>query len=182
MEVDRTIFKDVLVISKKIFRDRRGCFNESYNKKEFDALLEEEVTFLQDNLAVSKKDVLRGLHYQQPNPQGKLVQALAGSIWGVVVDLRLSSPYFGNWEGIEVNAESGVMYWVPPGFAHGYIAMEDNVIVSYKVSHNFYSPRNEHSIRWDDPEIGIVWPIDATPIISDKDARALPFCDAEKFT
>lgn len=161
--------------------DERGYFFEAFNQDEFRRQVGQVPTFVQDNHSRSRKDVLRGLHYQiEPMAQGKLVRVPRGSAFDVVVDIRRSSPSFGEWFGIELSEENFKQLWVPPGFAHGFLALSDPADILYKVT-DYYSPEHDRSIRWDDPDIGIEWPIDGEPILSDKDAAAPYLRDVEVF-
>lgn len=164
---------EVLVIDPEIHRDHRGHFLETYREGRYRREAGIESSFVQDNLARSRKGVLRGLHYQHPYPQGKLVQALRGAIYDVVVDLREGSPTCGRWEGIRLTAESRRQVWVPSGFAHGYLCLEAITEVYYKCT-NVYHPETQHTLRWDDPEIDVDWPLsevgDEAPVLSEKDA------------
>lgn len=164
------------MLTPKVFADKRGFFLESWNQRTFDQAVGKTVTFVQDNLLRSKRGVLRGLHYQvAPATQGKLVSVLSGSIFDVVVDLRLDSATFGKWIGLELNAERHTMLWIPEGLAHGFLVTSDAADVFYKTT-GFYSPEHERRIRWDDPDLGIVWPLrGATPVLSPQDAHAAPF-------
>ena len=157
-----------LIIEPKVFGDDRGFFFESWNQAVFaDAGL--DVTFVQDNHSRSSRGVLRGLHYQDPNPQGKLVRVANGRVFDVAVDIRRSSKNFGRWIGVELSAANQRMLWVPPGFAHGFLTLEDQTDFLYKCT-DFYQPAAEHCIRWDDPEVAIDWPLEGlTPELSAKD-------------
>jgi len=175
-----TALPGVKLIEPSVFGDDRGFFLESWNAKSFaDAGL--DVDFVQDNHSRSAKGVLRGLHYQLDNPQGKLVRVTAGRVFDVAVDLRRSSPYFGRWVGYELSAENKAMLWVPPGFGHGFVVLSDAADFLYKCT-TFYDPDNERAIRWDDPDVGIDWHLDGTaPQLSAKDAAASNFTAAEVF-
>ncbi len=163
-----------LVIEPKVFGDERGFFMESWNLALFkDAGL--DLTFVQDNHSRSAKGVLRGVHFQNPNPQGKLVRVVAGAVWDVAVDLRQSSPYFGKWFGIELSVDNKRLYWVPPGFGHGFLTLEDNTDFLYKCT-STYEPAAEQSLLWNDPTVGIDWPVGAiVPQLSQKDRDGSPF-------
>lgn len=163
----------------KRFGDDRGFFLESWNQRSFaDAGFTE--TFVQDNHSRSAKGVLRGLHYQLANPQGKLVRVTRGRAFDVAVDLRRSSSTFGRWQGVALAADMPQLFWIPPGFAHGFIALEDGTEFQYKCT-TFYDPADEHSLLWNDPAIGIAWPLDATPALSPKDSAGIPLADAATF-
>jgi dTDP-4-dehydrorhamnose 3,5-epimerase len=168
-----TPIKDLLIIETKIYKDDRGFFIESYNLREF-ANLGINVNFVQDNHSMSKKGVLRGLHFQLKHPQGKLVRVISGRVFDVVVDLRLSSSSFGKWYGVELSGENTLQFYIPPGFAHGFISLCDDTHFFYKCT-DFYYPTDELGIIWNDPELNIQWPIHQVDkvIISDKD-RKLP--------
>ncbi len=156
------------LIEPRIFGDDRGWFLETYNQARYrEAGL--EVAFVQDNLSWSRRGILRGLHFQNPNPQGKLVSVLEGEVFDVVVDLRRSSPTFGRWTGVVLEGASKRQLWVPPGFAHGFVVLSPAALFHYKCT-AFYSPADELTLRWDDPDIGIAWPIEA-PVVSEKDRR-----------
>lgn len=164
-----------------MYEDDRGFFFESWNEAAFKEQTGPESRFVQDNHSGSKQGVLRGLHYQlQPHPQGKLVRAVVGSVFDVAVDVRRSSATFGEWVGVELNAENHKQLWVPPGFAHGFLALSEWAELLYKTT-DYYAPECDRSIRWDDPDIGIEWPFDGTPILSDKDAAAPLLRNAEVF-
>jgi dTDP-4-dehydrorhamnose 3,5-epimerase len=181
MIVTATAIADIKLIEPKVFGDDRGFFFESWNAQTFAAAGIDE-TFVQDNHSRSSRGVLRGLHYQMGPAQGKLVRVVSGAVFDVVVDLRASSATFGEWVGYELSAANHRMLWVPPGFAHGFVTLEDGTDFLYKCT-EFYAPANEHSLAWDDPAIAINWPIDGiVPLISDKDRAGLPFDAVPKFT
>ena len=159
----------VLLFEPKVFRDERGTFRELYNEERY-AATGLDARFVQDNLSRSARGVLRGLHLQHPRPQGKLVTVLAGAVFDVAVDVRRGSPTFGRWTGYTLTAESAQQLWVPPGFAHGFLVLEEDTLFSYKCT-DVYSPAHELTVRWDDPAIGVRWPGDA-PRLSPKDAVA----------
>ena len=168
---------DVILIEPKIFEDARGFFMETYKYSEFrkNGI---EYEFVQDNHSKSKKGVLRGLHYQlKPMEQGKLVRCIRGRIWDVAVDIRKGSPWYKKWVAVELSEENKLMLWVPPGFAHGFVALEDNTEVVYKVTKE-YTPELDRGIIWNDPDIGIEWPIE-NPILSEKDSNLPRLKDAE---
>ena len=175
----KTNLEGPLIVEPRRFKDERGYFAEIYKRSEFieNGILD---TFLQDNMSVSNKYVLRGLHYQiPPMEQGKLVRVMEGKVFDVVVDIRKSSKALGQWVGVELSAKNGRMFWIPPGFAHGFISLEDNSIVEYKTT-NEYSKDHERSIIWNDTDIGINWNVDR-PIISQKDLEAVSFSNADLF-
>lgn len=180
MELIETTLPGVLIIEPRVFGDARGFFLESWNAEVFRAA-GLDLRFVQDNHSRSARGVLRGLHYQQPEPQGKLVRVTAGRAFDVAVDIRRSSPTFGQWAGVELSAANKRMFWVPPGFAHGFLSLEDGTDFLYKCT-AFYRPAYDHSIRWDDPAIGIDWPLDGIePQLSAKDLAAKSLADAEVF-
>lgn len=173
---------DLMLVTPSVYADDRGFFLESYNAAAFGIATESNVTFVQDNHSRSSKGVLRGLHYQlHPMAQGKLVRIVRGSILDVAVDIRRSSPTFGEWFAVELTEDNHKQLWVPPGFAHGFLTLSDHVDLLYKVT-EYYSPEHDRGIRWDDPDIGIDWPdIGMSPILSDKDRDAPFLRDAETF-
>jgi dTDP-4-dehydrorhamnose 3,5-epimerase len=172
-----TSLKDVSILEPKVFGDERGFFLEAYNEVTFGSL-GLPTRFMQDNHSGSRKGVLRGLHYQLKQPQGKLVRALRGAIFDVAVDLRRNSAQFGEWFGAELSTENKRMLWVPPGFGHGFLVLSDFAEVSYKAT-ELYAPASERSILWNDPAIGIRWPLDGEPTLSEKDRAGLLLADAE---
>ena len=175
--------KGVLLIEPSVFEDDRGFFFESFNQMVFEDLVGRPVSFVQDNHSRSTQGVLRGLHYQlPPSAQGKLVRVTRGAAFDVVVDIRRASPRFGDWVGYELSEDNLRQLWVPEGFAHGFLALTDSVEVQYKAT-AYYEPDRDRSIRWDDPAIGIEWPLDGiAPIVSTKDAAAPSLSDAEIFS
>lgn len=170
---------EVLLLEPKVFGDARGYFFESYNRHIFE-LVGLGQAFVQDNQSRSARNVLRGLHYQVKQTQGKLVRALSGSIFDVAVDIRRSSPTFGKWVGAELSGENKHMLWVPRGFAHGFVVRSEFAEVTYKVD-DYYAPEHERSIRWDDPEIGIEWGLSEEPLLAAKDAAGKSLREAEVF-
>lgn len=178
MKVEHTKLPEVYVLHPSVHNDLRGMFFESFNLNKFLELTNTNVTFVQDNQSVSYKNVLRGLHYQKPNGQGKLVRVTHGSIFDVAVDIRTESPTFKQWVGVELSADNKKQLWVPDGFAHGFLALTDMVTVQYKVT-EYYNKAHEKSIRWDDPTINIKWPLSDNPILSEKDAAAPLLNDIE---
>ena len=180
MKVTRTDSPEVLLLEPRVFQDERGFFLESYNKRTFREATGLDVDFVQDNQSFSVRNVLRGLHYQVRQAQGKLVHVLAGEIFDVAVDLRRSSPTFGKWTGITLSGGGHRMMWVPAGFAHGYLVLSEHAIVFYKTT-DFYAPEHERTVLWNDPALSIRWPLIAEPIVSDKDRRAPPLQAAEVF-
>jgi dTDP-4-dehydrorhamnose 3,5-epimerase len=174
-----TGLKDVLILEPKVFGDERGFFLEAYNEASF-GTLGLPTRFMQDNHSGSCKGVLRGLHYQLNQPQGKLVRALRGEIFDVAVDLRRDSAQFGQWFGLVLSEQNRRMLWVPPGFAHGFLVLSNFAEVSYKAT-ELYAPAFERSILWNDPAIGIAWPLDGEPILSAKDKAGSLLADAEVY-
>jgi dTDP-4-dehydrorhamnose 3,5-epimerase len=169
-----------LIIEPSVFGDERGFFMETWNEASF-AMAGLKLTFVQDNHSRSQKGVLRGLHFQNPAPQGKLVRVARGAVFDVAVDLRASSPNFGQWVGVELSANNKRMMWVPEGFAHGFLTLEDNTDFLYKCTAP-YAPQAEHTLAWDDPAVGIEWPLDgATPTLSAKDAAGRALDEVEAF-
>lgn len=179
MQVTDTKIADVKIIEPEVFGDDRGFFYESWNADIF-AALGLDIAFVQDNHSKSAKGVLRGLHYQIQGPQGKLVRVVAGSVYDVVVDLRRSSSTFGQWESFTLSAINKSMLWVPPGFGHGFLALENDTEFLYRCT-EFYAPKFERSLLWNDIELGIDWPLDEEPALSAKDALGIPFAQAEFF-
>lgn len=167
MKLTKTKLPGVLLIEPKIFGDARGYFLETWNRDRYLAAGFPDVEFVQDNLSHSRRGILRGLHFQKQHPQGKLVQVIRGAVFDVVVGVRKDSPSFGQWYGVELTGENHRQLWIPPGFAHGFSVLSDEVDFNYKCT-DFYRPADEGGIIWDDPSIGIEWPI-ANPVLSDKD-------------
>lgn len=180
MEVIQTAIPDVLVIKPKIFGDDRGFFFESFNDHEFSEIVGCSYKFVQDNHSRSVKNVLRGLHYQIQQAQGKLVRVVVGEVFDVAVDLRRSSPTFGQWVGEYLSVENKNMLWVPPGFAHGFVVLSDVAEFLYKTT-DYYAPEYERTILWDDPDIKIDWPLTSSPILSDKDRSGVRIESAEVY-
>lgn len=179
MKVVPTAIPEVLLLEPKVFGDARGFFLESYNRRDFAAATGLDPDFVQDNHSRSARGVLRGLHYQLRQPQGKLVRVVRGSVFDVAVDLRRGSPTFGHWAGVELSEENQRQMWVPPGFAHGFLVTSDSADVQYKAT-AYYAPEHERCIAWNDPEIGIRWPAEA-PVLSEKDRRAGPLSQADTY-
>ena len=171
MNVTPTEIPDVLVLSPRVFADDRGAFFESFNRRAFAEAVGREVEFVQDNQSTSRRHVLRGLHYQEPQPQGKLVRALAGTIYDVAADIRPGSATFGRWVGVELSAANRRQLWVPEGLAHGFLVLSESAEVLYKTT-DFYAPSCERCLRWDDPTLAIAWPLTAPPLLSPRDAAA----------
>lgn len=162
---------DVVLLEPKVFGDDRGFFFESFNHKQFEEAIGRSVQFVQDNHSKSSKNVLRGLHFQTQQAQGKLVRVVAGEVFDVAVDIRPDSPYLGQWVGAHLSAENKKQLWVPEGFAHGFVVLSDSAEFLYKTT-DYYAPQFEQSIIWNDAEIGINWPFDGEPLLSAKDATA----------
>ena len=180
MQVTRTEIPDVLVLEPKVFTDTRGHFLENYNRRKFREATGIDPTFVQDNQSFSVRNVLRGLHYQIRQPQGKLVQVLLGEIYDVVVDLRRRSPTFGKWTGVKLSAATHRMVWVPAGFAHGFLVTSEHALVQYKAT-DYYAPEHERTILWSDRDLAIKWPLEHDPVLNEKDARGGPFKSAQLF-
>jgi dTDP-4-dehydrorhamnose 3,5-epimerase len=181
MRVTATAIPDVLLFEPKLYDDERGFFFESYNEKVFEQHAGFRPRFVQDNYSHSKQRVLRGLHYQIEQAQGKLVRVLAGEVFDVAVDLRHSSQTFGRWVGVTLSATNHASLWVPAGFAHGFVVLSTSADFLYKTT-DFYAPQHERAIRWDDSDLAIDWPLDgAAPLLNTKDAAAQSFAQAEKF-
>jgi dTDP-4-dehydrorhamnose 3,5-epimerase len=180
MKVIPSEIPDVLILEPKVFGDERGFFLESFNQQRFNEALGRDVTFVQDNHSLSAKGVLRGLHYQIQNAQGKLVRVVSGEIYDVAVDIRRGSPTFGKWVGEIISASNKKQIWVPTGFAHGFVTLSETAEVLYKTT-DYYQPSYERSIQWNDPEINISWPIDYQPTLSAKDAQAVLLRDAQVY-
>lgn len=181
MNVITTPLEGLVVLEPRVFGDDRGFFYESYNARRFAELTGVNAEFVQDNHSRSSKGVLRGLHYQIQQAQGKLVRATAGAVFDVAVDIRKNSPTFGQWYGIELSAENKRQMWIPPGFAHGFVVTSDTAEFLYKTT-DYWAPEHERAILWNDPAIGIDWPkLDAAPLLSGKDQTALLLADAEVF-
>jgi dTDP-4-dehydrorhamnose 3,5-epimerase len=181
MKITDTLIPDVKLLEPRVFEDERGFFYESFNQKVFEEAVGYPVAFEQDNHSKSTKNTLRGLHYQlPPHAQGKLVRVTAGEVFDVAVDIRKSSPTFGQWVGEYLSADNRRQLWLPAGFAHGFVVLSDVAEFQYKCT-DFYAPECEGSIKWDDPVIYISWPIQEVPILSTKDSAAPRFADAECF-
>lgn len=184
MNVQPTAIEGVFVLEPKVFGDARGFFMESYNRRAFREATGLDIDFVQDNHSRSRKGVLRGLHYQIQQPQGKLVRVTSGAVFDVAVDIRRGSPTFGRWVGVELSADNHRQLWVPPGMAHGFVVLSDSADFLYKTT-DYYAPQFERSIAWNDPTIGIDWPLAAhgitEPLLSDKDRAGLPLAQAEVF-
>ncbi len=180
MEIQTTAIPGLLIIEPKVFGDERGFFYESFNERRFAELTGVETRFVQDNHSKSAKNVLRGLHYQIQQPQGKLVRVIAGAVFDVAADVRKSSPTFGQWVGITLSAANNRQLWIPEGFAHGFVVTSESAEFLYKTT-DYWAPEFERSILWSDPAIGIQWPIDAEPLLSGKDKIGKLLAEAEVF-
>ena len=180
MEVISTSIPDVLILEPKVFGDERGFFMESYNRHLFNQATNLSSNFVQDNHSRSTKNVLRGLHYQIQQPQGKLLRVVRGSVYDVAVDIRKSSPTFGQWVGVELSEDNHRQFWVPAGFTHGFLVLSDCADFLYKTT-DYYAPEHERCILWNDPSIGIDWPINGEPQLSSKDKDGLLLQHAEVF-
>ncbi|MBT9568610.1 MAG: dTDP-4-dehydrorhamnose 3,5-epimerase [Thiobacillus sp.] len=179
MNVVETRLPGVVVLEPKVFGDARGFFLESWNRDVFQAH-GLDMDFVQDNHSRSSKGVLRGLHYQLEAPQGKLVRVVSGAVFDVAGDIRKSSPHFGRWVGCELSADNQRMMWIPPGFAHGFLVLSDTADFLYKTT-RYYAPQWDRGIRWDDPQIGVEWPLDGAPVLSAKDQVQPLLADAEAY-
>jgi dTDP-4-dehydrorhamnose 3,5-epimerase len=178
--VTPTAIPDVLILEPKVFGDSRGFFFESFNARDFALATGWKLDFVQDNHSMSTRGVLRGLHYQIQHAQGKLVRVTEGAVFDVAVDLRMSSPTFGQWVGVTLSADKHRQLWVPPGFAHGFVVTSERAQFLYKTTDYWY-PEHERSLLWNDPNVGIVWPIDFAPLLAAKDAAARTLQDAELY-
>jgi dTDP-4-dehydrorhamnose 3,5-epimerase len=180
MKAVRLAIPDVVLLEPRVFGDDRGFFFESFNEKVFTASVGESIAFVQDNHSRSAKGVLRGLHYQVQQAQGKLVRVVAGEVFDVAVDIRKSSSTFGQWVGAILSAENKRQMWIPEGFAHGFIVTSESAEFLYKTT-DYWAPEHERCIAWNDPAIGIEWPVSTLPILSEKDRQGLLLADAEVF-
>jgi dTDP-4-dehydrorhamnose 3,5-epimerase len=180
MKVTRTSIPDVLIFEPQVFEDQRGFFLESWNAREFRNAASLDVRFVQDNHSHSKRGVLRGLHYQITQPQGKLVRVTRGRVFDAAVDLRKSSPTFGGWVGTELSEDNFRQLWIPVGFAHGFLVLSDSAEFLYKCT-DYYAPEHERCVIWSDPAIGIEWPADVEPTLSTRDGAGVLLRDAEVF-
>tara|TARA_B100000989_G_C19525328_1_gene466514 strand:+ start:1021 stop:1572 length:552 start_codon:yes stop_codon:yes gene_type:complete len=180
LKINKVFFKSVYVLSPKVYSDNRGSFFESWNKKIFNDLLKINHEFVQDNHSISTKGTLRGLHYQFPNPQGKLVRVISGEIYDVFVDLRESSSSFGQWSGVNLSSDNMKQIWIPPGFAHGFLTLSSKAEVLYKTT-GYWQKENEKTIIWNDKNISIEWPTTKKVIISEKDLNGIAFKNAQYF-
>lgn len=181
MKIVATAIPDLLIIEPKVFGDDRGFFYESFNQRRFAELTGITDTFVQDNHSKSARHVLRGLHYQIRQPQGKLVRVIAGEVLDIAVDIRKNSPYFGKWIGIRLSSENKKMFWIPKGFAHGFVVLSESAEFLYKTT-DYWAPEHERSIIWNDPNLNIDWQLEGnTPLLSTKDQSGKRLCEAETF-
>lgn len=180
MKVTQTAIPEVLILEPKVFGDSRGFFLESFNARTFREVTGLDVDFVQDNHSRSGRGVLRGLHYQLQQPQGKLVRVVRGAVYDVAVDVRRNSPTFGKWVGAELSEDNNRQFWVPPGFAHGFVVLSESADFLYKTT-DYYAPQHERCIMWNDPAIGIDWHFDGEPLLSAKDKEGKPLAAAEVF-
>ena len=181
MQVERTAIPEVLILEPQVFGDTRGFFFESFNLRRWQETTGLDTVFVQENHSRSVRGVLRGLHYQIQQPQGKLVRVISGEVFDVAVDLRRSSPTFGQWTGIHLSAENKKQFWVPEGFGHGFVVLSDAAEFLYLAT-DYYAPQHERVIIWNDSELAINWPLSGKPILSTKDQAAPRFCEAELFS
>lgn len=180
MQITATPLPGVLIFEPKIFGDDRGFFFESFNANAFERATGLKRNFVQDNHSRSERGVLRGLHYQIQQPQGKLVRVVSGEVYDVAVDLRRHSPHFGHWEGVYLSAENRRQLWIPEGFAHGFLVLSDSAEFLYKTT-DYYAPAHERCLLWNDPELGIDWPLQKPPLLSPKDQLGQPLSQAELY-
>ena len=178
MNVVKTKLHDCLIIEPKVFGDERGFFLETFQAERYAEFVGITLPFVQDNHSHSSKGVLRGLHYQKTKPQGKLVRVVSGEVYDVALDIRQGSPTFGQWEGVILSETNKKQFWVPPGFAHGFLVISDTADFEYKCT-DYYDPSDEGSVLWNDPDLDIPWPVD-TPNLSDKDANADRLVDLKR--
>lgn len=181
MKFIKTAIDDIIVFEPDVYVDDRGFFLESYNARNFVDVSGFAVSFVQDNHSHSRQHVLRGLHYQLSNPQGKLIRVIQGEVYDVAVDLRRSSRTFGRWVGITLSSAAPQAVWIPPGFAHGFLVLSDSADVLYKTT-DFYDPNSERCLRWDDPQLNIAWPLTEPPLLSKKDRNGRSFSEADLFS
>ncbi|MDP2487421.1 dTDP-4-dehydrorhamnose 3,5-epimerase [Pseudoalteromonas marina] len=171
MKIVNTGILEVKIIEPKVFGDERGFFLETFQARKYQTIIGENLSFVQDNHSRSCRGVLRGLHFQKTKPQGKLVRVVTGEVFDVAVDIRKGSPSYGKWEGVLLSGDNKRQFWIPPGFAHGFVVLSDTADFEYKCT-DFYDPSDEGAIIWNDPDIAIDWPIDFEPSLSDKDKNA----------
>jgi dTDP-4-dehydrorhamnose 3,5-epimerase len=179
--VSKTALSEVLILEPKVFADARGFFFESFNQQDFVAATGVDVQFVQDNHSQSSKGVLRGLHYQIENPQGKLVRVVRGAVFDVSVNLQKGHPEFGKWTGVYLDETNKRQLWIPPGFAHGFLVLSDQADFLYKTT-DFYSPKDERCLAWNDPTVGIDWPLENEPILTIKDQNGASLARADLFS
>ena len=180
MQAIKTTIPGVLILEPTVYGDERGFFYESFNARRFAELTGIETTFVQDNHSRSIKGVLRGLHYQIQQPQGKLVRVVSGEVWDVAVDIRRSSPTFGQWVGVSLSAQNKRQLWIPEGFAHGFVVVSESAEFLYKTT-DYWAPEHERCIAWNDPTLQLPWPLEGMPSLSAKDSQGLPLAEAELF-
>ena len=180
MKVIESVLNGVFLMEPRVFGDARGFFLESFNAKVFKELTGVTAEFVQDNHSRSMRGVLRGLHYQIKQPQGKLVRVVVGSVYDVAVDLRRSSPTFGQWFGAELSADNKRVMWIPPGFAHGFMVTSEAAEFLYKTT-DYWAPEHERSLMWNDPALGVAWPLQGEPMLSDKDRKGKPLPECEVY-
>lgn len=180
MKVIESVLNGVFLMEPRVFGDARGFFLESFNAKVFKELTGVTAEFVQDNHSRSMRGVLRGLHYQIKQPQGKLVRVVVGSVYDVAVDLRRSSPTFGQWFGAELSADNKRVMWIPPGFAHGFMVTSEAAEFLYKTT-DYWAPEHERSLMWNDPALGVAWPLQGEPMLSDKDRKGKPLSECEVY-
>ncbi|MCK0511576.1 dTDP-4-dehydrorhamnose 3,5-epimerase [Aromatoleum buckelii] len=180
MKATPTSIPDVLLMEPKVFGDARGFFFESFNARAFRDATGLDETFVQDNHSRSARGVLRGLHYQIRQPQGKLVRVVRGAVFDVAVDLRRASPTFGRWAGVELSEDNHRQLWIPPGFAHGFVVLSESADFLYKTT-DYYAPEHERCLAWNDPAVGIEWPLDVPPLLSGKDREGKLLATCEVF-
>ena len=180
MQATRLVLPEVVLLQPKVFGDHRGDFFESYNARTFRDLIGLDVQFVQDNHSASHANVVRGLHYQIQQAQGKLVRVISGEVFDVAVDLRRSSPSFGRWAGVRLSAATRGILWIPPGFAHGFYVLSDGAEFLYKAT-DYYAPEHERTLLWNDPALGIAWPLSGPPVLNAKDAAGRPLSRAEVY-
>lgn len=174
MKVEKTTLNDALIITPDVYGDDRGFFLETYQLSRYQNILGNELSFVQDNYSRSEKNVLRGLHFQTTNPQGKLVRVVRGRVFDVAVDLRLDSSTFGKWYGIVLTEDNKKQFWIPPGMAHGFLVLSSIADFEYKCT-DYYYPEHERTLLWDDKKVNIQWPVNVPPILSQKDKKGLTF-------
>lgn len=180
MKIHDTALPDVKLFEPQVFGDDRGFFLESFHQKRFNEALKKEVHFVQDNHSYSSQGVLRGLHYQLENPQGKLIRILSGEVYDVAVDMRKDSPTFGKWAGFNLSAKNKLTAWIPAGFAHGFLVLSETADFLYKCT-DYYNPKADRCLIWNDPTVGITWPEGVEPLLSPKDAAGSPFLTADYY-